>query len=336
MKTKTIKLVIRKKVDEWLATIDDEEVRQIAAKGTIVTGGCIPSMLLKEKVNDFDLYFKDHRTALTVATYYVDQFKANLEASPDKKAKGIHTAISIDSGTRGIKNELEDEDLLPRRIRIIVKSAGIASEDGTDRPYKYFEGDPDPDAMEASQYVGEVMTDKGQIEDTYDEANAGALEKDTSPPYRPVFLSTNAITLSNQVQLVHRFYGPPKEIHSNYDFVHCTSYWTSWDNELVLHPEALECLLTHELRYTGSKYPLCSLIRIRKFTARGWTINAGQILKMCMQLNELDLKDIKVLEDQLTGVDAAYFREIISKLSKKSTDGRVPTAYLLEIIDRLF
>ena len=51
----------------------------------------------------------------------------------------------------------------------------------------------------------------------------------------------------------------PDQLHENYDFVHCTNYWTSWNNELVLRKEALEALLARELRYVGSKYPLCSI-----------------------------------------------------------------------------
>lgn len=54
-----------------------------------------------------------------------------------------------------------------------------------------------------------------------------------------------------------------------------------------------------------------------------------------MQVSELDLKDIKVLEDQLTGVDVAYFIEVISKLKEKDPE-KVNSAYLIEIIDRMF
>jgi len=58
-------------------------------------------------------------------------------------------------------------------------------------------------------------------------------------------------------------------------------------------------------------------------------------MKAVMQINELDLKDIRVLEDQLTGVDAAYFCEVISKLKDKDSE-KVNSAYLIEIIDRMF
>jgi hypothetical protein len=148
-------------------------------------------------------------------------------------------------------------------------------------------------------------------------------------------MSTNAITLSHRVQIILRFYGEPDAIHENYDFVHCTNYWSSWDNELILRQPVLESLLARELRYVGSKYPICSLIRIRKFIKRNWTINAGQVLKMAFQVSELDLNDINVLEDQLTGVDVAYFAQLIEKIREKDPE-KVNAAYLIEIIDRMF
>ena len=74
---------------------------------------------------------------------------------------------------------------------------------------------------------------------------------------------------------------------------------------------------------------------MRKFVQRGWQINAGQILKMAMQISELNLKDLKVLEDQLTGVDTAYFVQLIERLKEKDPE-KVDSAYLIEIVDRIF
>lgn len=186
--------------------------------------------------------------------------------------------------------------------------------------------------------AGEIETlGSDQIDDQYEEAEEKALsaEDDGKPRYRPVFMSTNAITLSQKIQIVIRFYGEPDQIHENYDFVHCTNYWTSWDGALVLRQPALEALLAKELRYIGSKYPVCSIIRLRKFIRRGWSINAGQILKAVMQISELDLSNPKVLEDQLTGVDSAYFMQLMTKLKEKDPE-KVNAAYLVEIIDRMF
>jgi hypothetical protein len=303
MKAKTIKLSLRRKINEWLSSIDDENVRKAAQRDAIVTGGSIASMLLGEEVNDYDVYFRSKDTVKAVAEYYIRQFLKN--PSNRFKASGDEVPVYV------------VEDL--NRVKIIVKSSGIASEDGAD-DYEYFENLPE-DSNDAVAYVENVMT--------------AIDEDDEKPKYRPVFLSANAITLSHRIQIIIRFYGEPDAIHENYDFVHCTNYWTSNDGALVLRQDALEALLARDLRYIGSKYPLCSIIRTRKFIRRNWSITAGQYLKMAMQLNELDLTDLDVLEDQLTGVDTAYFLEVIKKLRAKDKS-HVDTAYLIEIIDRMF
>ncbi len=309
MKKKTIKAVIRKKIGEWLATIEDEALRDQLSKNVIVTGGCIASMLLREKVNDFDIYFRNKATALATAEYYVKRFKPRI-------VKGVTANISV--------REIKD------RIKIVVQSAGISSEAGTKKPYQYFEATSDDSA---GDYVAEIMDNPGDIEDTYVDTQEKSQE--VKADYRPVFLSTNAITLSDRIQLVHRFFGEPEDIHKNYDFIHCTNYWTSWDGKLELNQPALESLLAKELIYTGSLYPVCSVMRLRKFIKRQWTVNAGQILKMALQISALNLNDIEVLEDQLTGVDCAYFCELIAKVKEKDPE-KVNSAYLVEIIDRMF
>jgi hypothetical protein len=152
-------------------------------------------------------------------------------------------------------------------------------------------------------------------------------------------MSTNAITLSDKIQLVIRFYGEPDEIHSNYDFVHVTNYWDSKTKSVELKAEALEAILNKELQYVGSKYPIASLIRTRKFIKRGWHINAGQFVKMAWQISELDLKNIYVLEDQLVGVDSIYFLNFIRTMKErmmKEKDFAMTGDYLSTVIDKIF
>ena len=308
MKTKTINIILCRAFDRWEASIEDAVVRELVHRNTIITGGCITSMLLGEPVNDYDMYFRNRETTIAVARYYVEQFKKN----PPPRFANSGNPVEIYVNT-------DNED----RVKIVIKSVGIASEKPQDT-YRYFEATPqDFSDLEASEYVEGAM-------------DVLIAEQETDkPPFRPIFMSSNAITLSDRVQLINRFYGKPEEIHTNFDFVHCTNYWDSKIRNLVLNKDALECTLTRELRYVGSKYPLCSIIRTRKFIQRGWTVNAGQYLKMVMQLQDLDLKNVNVLEDQLTGVDAAYFLEIIQKL-RDNDPQKVNTAYLIEILDRLF
>lgn len=270
MLTKTINKILTKKHSEFVDSITDEEVKKLVKENSIITGGSIVSMLLKEDVNDFDYYFTDKNTCIKVANYYVGKFnnKNNAEIKVTESESG--------------------------RIKIMVRSSGIALSEGIE---------------------------------------------DGKNLFLPTCLSSNAITLTDKTQLVIRFYGNAEEIHSNYDFAHATCYWTSKDNKLVLPQLALEKILTRELFYTGSKYPLCSILRTKKFIKRGWTINAGQYVKMALQLNELDLLNQEVLEEQLTGVDSAYFNHAISVIKeKKENDAnfKLDSNYLFTVINKIF
>jgi hypothetical protein len=320
MKKKTINAIICKKFDDFLSSVKDEEVRNLIERNSIITGGCVASMLLKEDVKDYDIYFTNKETAVTVAKYYVEEFK-KIKRPAHEDGKQIK--IFVDHETE--------------RVKIHIKSAGIAAEnDNAD--YKYFEAYPEE---EGEQYIDNLVESLATKEEIVEKRKEE--ENSIKNRYRPVFLSANAITLSDGVQLVIRFYGDPEEIHENYDYVHCTNYWTSKDRKVVLKPAALESLLSKELQYIGSKYPLASVIRTRKFLKRGWTINAGQYLKMAFQLSKLDLSNIETLEDQLIGVDVAYFMQLIdslkSHIEKEKEEGRefkLEYGYLATIIDRIF
>lgn len=333
MKKKTANSIICKKMDEWFASIDDEKIRELAKENTIVTGGCIASMLLGEKVNDFDVYFKTKEVAFEIASYYCEKFNYTL------KDKGVNITYPIyclynGEGSRfnyaqmeWEKNfgDMEDVDF----PKIVVKSAGVAKI-GVASDYQYFEGiqDINQQGEETSEYIGEV-TDVDSIKSNYEKIGK----------YYPCFVSTNAITLTGKVQLVFRFFGTPEEIHETYDFVHCTNYWTSWDRKITVNEEALEALLSRELIFLNSQYPLAAIIRTRKFIQRGWKINAGQYLKMCFILNDMDLHNTQVLEDQLTGVDVAYFHQlirIIREKMEKDSDFKLNASYLSTLIDKLF
>lgn len=153
-------------------------------------------------------------------------------------------------------------------------------------------------------------------------------------PYRVVHVSQNAISLTSKIQIVTRFTGDPDQIHKNYDFIHATSYWTK-ETKLVTSVPALESILNKDLKYQGSLYPITSVIRMRKFMKRGWSINAGEILKILFQVSELDLKNVDVLEEQLIGVDIAYFSKLLEVLRGISTD-KYTSAYISSLIDKIF
>lgn len=361
MKSKTINAVIAKKINDWLNSLDDPVLVKHIKNDIIVTGGCITSMLLNEPVNDFDIYFKTKESLKRISEHYVRKFNENNKGRENKLGKQLkawvldgadveawkneekrlsdfafdYPNISYKSVSEWVYNE-EDENKIvyssvsgmilntqPDRIKIMVNSDGIAEDSDTIADNAEYDVDAYLDALGDGD---EIPAEN--IEET----------EDKNTKYKPVFLSSNAITLSNKIQIVVRFYGEPDVIHSNYDFVHATNYWT-YQTGVVLNQRALEAILNKELFYIGSKYPICSLIRTRKFIKRGWQINAGQYVKIAYQISELDLNNIYVLEDQLVGVDSIYFLNFISNLKIKQMKDKEFTLsrdYLTTVIDKIF
>lgn len=303
MKTKTIRKILNNKVQDWISSVDDKEVRQAIIDGAIVTGGSIASLLLREDVNDFDIYFKTKETLTTVCKYYTKDINS-IEVYDGIKAKLEYDKISY--GEIGSEDENLSrkavflKDIEPERVKIYTGSIG------------HYRADP----LKFKKDAGGVNL-----------------------PYQVSFISPNAISLTDKLQIVVRFWGDVEEIHKNYDFVHATNYYDVKEGKLVLHNKALESLLTRELYYIGSLYPLTSVIRSKKFIQRKWTITAGTQLKMLYQVSQLDLNNIKVLEEQLIGVDIAYFAKLIGILqhtTSKDPDFKVSYDWLAEMIDRVF
>lgn len=287
MNGKHIKQHLNKKMEDWLASIDNEEVKKAIKGNVIITGGALVSLLTGDEVKDYDVYFKTKEALITVAKYYVDKWN---KENPEKTA-------SVTEDKEG-------------RVRIFISSVGVAGED--------------VDAEECEEYA----------ESTEKKPKEKSKEK-----YRPKFLTSNAITLTDKIQVVVRFYGEVEELHKNYDYVHCTCSWSFGDNELLLPSRALEAIINKELYYMGSKYPLCSIFRARKYIGRGYTINAGQYVKMAMQLNELNLKDIEVLKDQLMGVDSTYMSMMINAIAEqkeKDENFEIDSDYVIELVNRIF
>ncbi len=307
MKTKTIKKIISTKIDDWIDSISDEKVRNACRRDFIVTGGSIASMLLREKVNDFDVYFKTMETARLVSEYYI------------KDISKIYV------------NNISDS------LLEVVDSKNI--------PEKHYENDVDQSKWKMfKEGLERVEEDRVKIYIPHigywrktDPRSSKNTELPEEGTYTPVYLTENAITLSDDIQLVIRFFGDADTIHENYDFAHATSYYHSNDGkrELVLRNEAMEAILTRELTYIGSKYPLTSIIRTKKFIKRGFTISAGTYLKILWQVAELDLKDPITLQEQLIGVDIAYFSLLLDALTNIAPE-KMTYNYVSEIIDRVF
>jgi hypothetical protein len=303
MKQKTIEKIIKTKIIKWVETIDDKELREEIKQSVVVTGGCIASMLLNEDVKDFDIYFSNIDVANKVTDYYLKMFQKINDKRNIRYYKEEH------SDGRGLKIVFNND-----------KQYIAEKEDNND----------------ISGFFGEPV--ENVFEDVFDTDIVEVEENDQKPQYRPIFVSPNAITLSNKIQLITRFCGTPDEIHENFDFVHCTNYFT-FDKGLVLNKDAMASLLTKELKYIGSLYPVCSLLRTKKYLLRGFSVNAGLYLKIILQIQKLDLMDTRVLKEQLIGVDSAYFLAMLRHLKKSQEDDTsIPEAekHIVQCADKLY
>ena len=114
MKAKTISSILSKKFDSFVASIADETLRNQVKEGTIITGGCIASLLLNENVNDYDLYFRNEATALAVAQYYVAKFKATPAGSAyEVEAKIANGRVTISVNKSKNQSTAGDADAVP-------------------------------------------------------------------------------------------------------------------------------------------------------------------------------------------------------------------------------
>lgn len=281
MKKSTLKNLLDYKINDWLSSIDDKDLKDLLINNIIVSGGAIASGLMGDKINDYDIYFKSQEACVKVAEYYL------------KKAD-IDSKVTIQSRENS-KGEFED------RV-IIIRNAEKTEEK------------LEPEIKEAVALVEEIK----------------------KAPYRALFFSENAISLSGKIQLIVRFYGTPEEIHRNFDFVHAMCYYDFKERYLFLEPRALESMLLKTLLYNGSLYPVSSVFRCRKFIKRGWSISAGQMLKMMYQISDLDLSNVHVLREQLLGVDMAYMQQLLSALENREKGRKVDGQYLAKLIDEIF
>lgn len=299
MKKNTIKKVIEKKMNEWLDTITDESLRNELKNNIVVSGGCISSMFMDVDVNDYDVYLKDINVVKRTAIYYSSDFSEK---------------ISILDG--------RDKDKL---INEFVKKYDECN------IYEIF-----------NQHAISLRNLKNdQIKLLIDDGGGYRVDRegeDILNKYLPIYFSPNAISLSDNLQIVLRFSGEVEKIHETFDFVHATNYFTFKDG-LVTNLNAVESILTKTLYYQGSKYPLTSIIRAKKFIKRGFKISAGEYLKIMFQISQLDLTNMDVLEEQLIGVDVAYFDKLITLLRDKYNKDKsfeLTSPYINTIIDMVF
>jgi len=323
MNKKNITINFRKYLDDFLESIDNRSLRDRLRKNIIVTGGSIVSSVLDEEINDYDIYIKDKKVLIEISNYLIDKLceREGYERSAflvlHKDHNVVIEALKLEdvSGAEDYNNGSTKESKTTYHIGGIHIHASMLFQ---------------------IQHTFRNHSDRVKIFmlNDFDKYFKKIKKIDKDNKYIVKNISSNAITLSDKIQIIVRFYGDYRDIHKNFDFVHATNYFT-FNEGVVLQHDAMEAILSKDLKYIGSKYPLASLFRMKKFIERGWKINAGEIVKIAMQLNEMNLLDELVLEEQLTGVDMQLFGEVIDRIRGFKKDS-LTSETIIEIINDVF
>lgn len=305
MYKKNIKKKLEKKLNEWLCSLGDDLLADRVKQNLLVSGGSIASMFLNENVNDYDIYLMDIDVLLDLSKHYTNKYGVGVLDGRKRDEYLQQEFPNVDVETN--KMDIFEDDFSSERY-IKIKN------------------------LKPNQVKLDVPNGGKRIDELEKDENGEYLK------YQVKFFSPNAISLSDDIQIVCRFSGRPKKIHETFDFIHATNYFT-FKEGLVTNKEALESLLGKQLKYQGSLYPLTSIIRSKKFIKRGWNIDAGEYLKIMFQVSQLDLTDPEVLEEQLIGVDVAYFGTLIKILRddiNTNPNMEVGYTYLANLIDKVF
>ena len=144
----------------------------------------------------------------------------------------------------------------------------------------------------------------------------GALsnETDTSKSYR-----LGKQEKPYQLIVMPSLFGDPKTIFSYYDFTVCmAAYQFSKDGQdegFVFGEDFFKHIGQRRLVFhTGTKFPICSMLRVMKYIKKGFFIGGMELLKMGLAIHSLKLETYADLRSQLQGIDTAFLSDLTAQM----------------------
>lgn len=126
----------------------------------------------------------------------------------------------------------------------------------------------------------------------------------------------------------------PETLHKKLDFMHRRLTYDYATDRLVLDPHALVCAMNKTLRYISQPYPIASLLSVKKYLERGWTIDLKSLLTLSYDLSQVDWSDGEQLVKQLTCVKDQRLIDCI-ELNVKQGTAKTGHDFLMAIMDYL-
>ena len=216
MKAKQIEKLLTGVMNNFVDNhVTEPEIKRILLHSSYITGGCIPSMLMDEFVNDYDIYFYTKEDAEKVKKYF----------------ETAHT-------------------------------------------------------------------------------------KNKDDKFHVKLITDNAINLSDKIQLITKFWGDPSFVTDEFDWQHIKSWYSCKEEKLYLTSDVYQLVVEKELIYTGSDYPLSSLMRLKKYIKKGWNVSNTTILHIALDI----VASFNKMEAERQFEQAKYGREQLEKIRRKIKD----------------
>lgn len=127
------------------------------------------------------------------------------------------------------------------------------------------------------------------------------------------FETPNCVTINTnyvKVQLCKYNYPTMVRLIESFDFAHVQIAYDIFSQDVTYTEQAKEAFISRTTTFTGSEYPLSSLIRISKYYERGRITGRGligEVLLIFKAILERGFEDYEDFKDQLNAVDLNFF-----------------------------
>ena len=165
-------------------------------------------------------------------------------------------------------------------------------------------------------FAGSAMIPKHEINDIdvffYNSRDYGKTVDILKQVYK-YFETPNCVTINTnyvKVQLCKYNYPTMEQLVESFDFAHVQIAYDIFTQEVTYTEQAKESFISRTTTFTGSEYPLSSLIRLNKYYERGRIQGRGligEVLLIFKAILERGFKDYEDFKDQLNAVDLNFF-----------------------------
>ena len=127
------------------------------------------------------------------------------------------------------------------------------------------------------------------------------------------FETTNCVTINTnyvKIQLCKYNYSTMARLVESFDFAHVQVAYDVFSQEVIYTEQAKEAFISRTTTFTGSEYPLSSLIRLNKYYKRGYISGRGligEVLLIFKAILERGFEDYEDFKDQLNAIDLNFF-----------------------------